>query len=104
MDKLSFDTMTRRHFGLAGGGLVGALLGLVRPGSGQAEVSKKQKKQCKKDTKRCKRQANDYCTTFYVSPQREQCIADINRCCSFYKKCTRKNYKKGNACNDAIPW
>ena len=97
-------TMTRRRFGLVGGGLAGALLSLVLPGSGQAKVSKKTKKRCKKDSKQCKSAATQYCTSNYDSPQREQCVTEIHRCCSFYAKCSKKNYKKGDACNAAVPW
>lgn len=104
MGETRFDAMTRRRFGLAAGGLAGSLLGLVRLSGGEAKVSKKTKKRCKKDSKQCKADATQYCHANYTSPQREQCVTDIHQCCSFFAKCSKKNYQKADACNQAIPW
>ena len=104
MDETRFDAMTRRRFGLAAGGFAGTLLGLVHVSSGEAKVSKKAKKRCKKDSNQCKADATEYCHSRYSSPNREQCTTDIHHCCSFFAKCSKKNYQKANACNEDIPW
>jgi hypothetical protein len=65
---------------------------------------RKLRKMCKHDYRTCKSRATSYCDTYYSPPQSDQCKADIFVCCKYYKKCSRKDYKKGNQCNKAIPW
>jgi hypothetical protein len=65
---------------------------------------RRRKRLCRRDTSNCKRKATAYCDSTYAPPLSEDCKTDIFRCCNFYAKCTRNSYRRGNACNDAIPW
>lgn len=80
MDGSRFDAWTRRRVGLAAGGAVGSLLGLLAPGADDAGAKKK--KRCRKLGQPCtpggKRQC---CKRRGLSCQPPEVGSDARRCC-----------------------
>jgi hypothetical protein len=91
MDGSRFDAWTRRHFGLAAGGLAASLLGISASADTEA---KKKKKKCKKlgtgctpgGKRKCCKKQNLICAPI-PGLGGNRCCRDVGQTCSFSTDC-----------------